>query len=77
MVVTEIDGVKIKDLVNISNVLGNKKRGESVQLLVKVVNRYSSGVCPGVERAGGCPGSLGVFIRRNPVASPRLGAAHR
>lgn len=44
MVVTEIDGVKIKDLVNISNVLGNKKRGESVQLMVKVINRYSSGV---------------------------------
>ncbi len=44
MVVTEIDGVKIKDLVNISNVLGNKKTGEYAQLLVKVVNRYSSGL---------------------------------
>ena len=44
MVVTEIDGGKIKDLVNISNVLGNKKTGEYAQLLVKVVNRYSSGL---------------------------------
>ena len=44
MVITEIDGVQVKDLVNISNVLGNKKPGESAQLLVKVINRYSSGL---------------------------------
>lgn len=43
MVITEVDGVKLKDLVNISNVLNNKKPGETVQLLVKVVNRYNNG----------------------------------
>lgn len=44
MVITEVDGVKIKDLVNVSNALNNKKSGEAVQLLVKVVNRYSNGL---------------------------------
>jgi serine protease Do len=44
MVVTALDGVAVSDLVNISNVLGNKKRGESVQLAVKVANRYGSGL---------------------------------
>jgi S1-C subfamily serine protease len=40
MVVTKVEGVPVSDLVNISNVLGNKKRGESVHLAVKVANRY-------------------------------------
>jgi serine protease Do len=44
MVVTALDGVAVSDLVNISNVLGNKKRGETVQLAVKVANRYGSGL---------------------------------
>lgn len=43
MIVTEADGVAVDDLVNISNVLGNKKRGESVRLTVKVANRYPNG----------------------------------
>ncbi|MGC3960257.1 MAG: trypsin-like peptidase domain-containing protein [Verrucomicrobiota bacterium] len=43
MIVTEVDGVGVDDLVNISNVLGNRKRGESVRLTVKVANRYPGG----------------------------------
>jgi len=43
MIVFEVDGRPVGDLVNVSNVLGNKKRGESVRLTVKVANRYSSG----------------------------------
>jgi S1-C subfamily serine protease len=42
MVITAVDGVTVNELVNISNVLGNKKRGESVQITVKVVIRYGS-----------------------------------
>ena len=44
MIVTEADGVAVDDLVNISNVLGNRKRGESVRLTVKVANRYQGGL---------------------------------
>jgi serine protease Do len=43
MVLTAVDGVKVADLVNISNVLGNKKSGERVQLSVIVPRRLSSG----------------------------------
>jgi serine protease Do len=43
MIITEADGVAVGDLVNISNVLGNKKRGEIVRLTVKVADRYASG----------------------------------
>jgi serine protease Do len=43
MIVTEVDGVAASDLVNISNVLGNKKRGEIVRLTVKVAGRYGGG----------------------------------
>jgi serine protease Do len=42
VVITAVDGVAVNELVNVSNVLGNKKRGETVQLTVKVVNRYGS-----------------------------------
>jgi serine protease Do len=42
MVITAVDGVVVSELVNVSNVLGNKKRGEPVQLTVKVVNRYGN-----------------------------------
>lgn len=44
MIITEADGVAVDDLVNISNVLGNRKRGESVRLTVKVANRYQGGL---------------------------------
>ncbi len=44
MIVTEADGVAVEDLVNISNVLGNRKRGESVRLTVKVPSRYQGGM---------------------------------
>lgn len=44
LVIIAMDGVAMNDLVNISNVLGNKKRGEAVHLTVKVVNRYSNGL---------------------------------
>lgn len=44
LVITQVDGVEVGDLVNISNALGNKKRGESVQLVVKVVQRYNNGL---------------------------------
>lgn len=40
MVLTAIDGVAVKDLVNLSKVLTTKKRGESVQVTVKLVTRY-------------------------------------
>ncbi|HEX5222155.1 MAG TPA: trypsin-like peptidase domain-containing protein [Verrucomicrobiae bacterium] len=43
MVLTAVDGVKLADLVNISNVLGNKKSGERVQLSVIFPRRLSSG----------------------------------
>lgn len=43
MIITATDEVGVSDLVNISNVLGNKKRGESVRLTVKVANRYANG----------------------------------
>jgi serine protease Do len=44
MIVTDVDNVAVDDLVNISNVLGNRKRGESVRLTVKVANRYQGGM---------------------------------
>ncbi len=44
MIITEADGYAVSDLANISGVLGNKKRGESVRLTVKVANRYSNGL---------------------------------
>jgi S1-C subfamily serine protease len=40
MVVTSLNGFSVADLANISNVLGNARPGEPVQLTVKVVNRY-------------------------------------
>lgn len=43
MIITAVDGVAVNDLVNVSNVLGNKKRGEVVRLTVKVANRYANG----------------------------------
>jgi S1-C subfamily serine protease len=43
MIVTDVDNVAVDDLVNISNVLGNRKRGESVRLIVKVPNRSQGG----------------------------------
>jgi len=43
VVITALDGVAVSDLVNISNVLGNKKRGETVRLTVNVANRYANG----------------------------------
>lgn len=43
MILAAADGVAISDLVNVSNVLGNKKRGESVRLAVKVANRNPNG----------------------------------
>jgi S1-C subfamily serine protease len=43
MIVTDVDNVAVEDVVNISNVLGNRKRGESVRLTVKVANRYQGG----------------------------------
>lgn len=44
MIISEVDGRAVGDLVNVSNVLGNKKRGDSVRLTVKVANRYGGGV---------------------------------
>jgi S1-C subfamily serine protease len=44
MVLTKVDGIGVGDLVNVTNILGNKKPGERVQLTVLVVNRYGSGV---------------------------------
>jgi serine protease Do len=44
MIVTDVDNVAVNDLVNISNVLGNRKRGESVRLTVKVPSRYQGGM---------------------------------
>lgn len=43
LVITAVDGVGVGDLVNISNVLGNKKRGETIQLTVRDIQRYSNG----------------------------------
>lgn len=43
MIIAAADNVAVGDLVNVSNVLGNKKRGDSVRLTVKVANRYPSG----------------------------------
>ncbi len=39
-VITAVDDVAVSDLVNLSKVLTNKKRGEATQLTVRVVNRY-------------------------------------
>jgi serine protease Do len=44
MIVTDVDNVAVNDLVNISNVLGNRKRGESVRLTLKVPSRYQGGM---------------------------------
>jgi S1-C subfamily serine protease len=43
MIITEADGFPLSDLVNISNVLGNKKRGEIVNLTVKKAYRNANG----------------------------------
>lgn len=43
MILAAADGVAISDLVNVSNVLGNKKRGDTVRLTVKVANRNPNG----------------------------------
>lgn len=43
MVITAVDGVGVNDVVNMTNILGNKHRGEEVQLTVLVMNRYANG----------------------------------
>lgn len=43
MIITAADNVAMSDVVNVSNVLGNKKSGEAVRLTVRVANRYSNG----------------------------------
>jgi S1-C subfamily serine protease len=46
MVVTAVDNVSVADLVNVANVLGNKKSGERVQLTMIVPRRVSNGYIP-------------------------------
>lgn len=43
MVVRAIDGVFANDLVNITNVLGNKSKGDEAQLTILVLNQYGNG----------------------------------
>ena len=46
MVLTGVDNVSVVDLVNVANVLGNKKSGEPVKLTVIVPRRVSNGYIP-------------------------------
>lgn len=43
MILTAVDNVAVTDIVNISNVLGNKKRGDPFRLIVNVATRYANG----------------------------------
>lgn len=43
MILTAVDNVSVYDVVNVSNVLGNKKRGDSVRILVTVAKPYANG----------------------------------
>jgi len=46
MVLTAVDAAGVGDLVNVANVLGNKKTGERVQLMLMVPRRLSGGYIP-------------------------------
>jgi len=46
MVLTAVDGVSVLDLVNVANVLGNRKPEEMVQLTVIVPRRLNNGFVP-------------------------------
>jgi serine protease Do len=46
MVLTAVNAVGVGDLVNVANVLGNKKAGDRVQLTVIVPRRVSGGYIP-------------------------------
>ncbi|MCO5051707.1 MAG: trypsin-like peptidase domain-containing protein [Verrucomicrobiae bacterium] len=43
MIVSAIDNVPVTDVVNLSNVLGNKRSGDPFRLIVNVATRYADG----------------------------------
>jgi S1-C subfamily serine protease len=46
MILTGVDNISVADLVNVANVLGNKKAGEAVKLAVIVPRRVNGGYLP-------------------------------